>query len=92
MTGDCLQNLEDLYGNIIRFVLKPNVRKNVYLKSHNKCKLSSIVVLSFFCLKTANLGDFEGFAFVVNLRVIWDLYRENGTRGKLNISTYALVN
>ena len=45
MTGDCLQNLKDLYGNIIRFVLKPNVRENVYLKSHNKCKLTSIVVL-----------------------------------------------
>ena len=44
VTGDCLQNLEDLYGNIIRFVLKPNVRENVYLKSQNKCKLSSIVV------------------------------------------------
>ena len=45
VTGDCLQNLEHLHGNIIRFVLKPNVREIVYQKSHNKCKLTSIVVL-----------------------------------------------
>ena len=45
VTGDCLQNLEHLHGNIIGFVLKPNVREIVYQKSHNKCKLTSIVVL-----------------------------------------------